>query len=335
MKIAIHHSTHSFSEGWIQYCEQNKIDYKIVNAFDSNLIEQLKDCDIFMWHHYHNKFKDVIAAKKILFALEHAGVKVFPDFKTGWHFDDKVAQKYLLEAIHAPLVPSYVFYDQASAMEWAKATTYPKVFKLKGGAGSSNVRLVRNQQEAIKLIRIAFGRGFLQFNRFSHFKDRYNVFRSGKGSWLDLVKGFGRLFIIPEFAKQQAPERGYIYFQEFMPNNQFDTRIVVIHGQVAAAEKRFVREHDFRASGSGNFSYDDINLDMVKISFEVAKQLKLQSVAFDFILDTNNQPVIVEMSYGFGVGGISHVPGYWDDQLQWHLGTFNPQQHIIEGVMNN
>src|SRR5690606_25942573 len=145
MKIAIHHRPGSFSDRWIEYCKQQGIEYKIVNCYDSNIIEQLKDCDALMWHHHHGNVKDVIAADKILFALEHAGVKVFPDFKTSWHFDDKVAQKYLLEAIGAPMVPSYVFYDKKEAIEWANKTTYPKVFKLKGGAGSANVKLVRTK----------------------------------------------------------------------------------------------------------------------------------------------------------------------------------------------
>src|SRR5690554_4722377 len=162
MKIAIHHREGSFSDRWIAYCQQEGIDYKIVNCYDSNIIEQLKDCDALMWHHHQSVFKDVITAKKILFSLEHAGIKVFPDFHTAWHFDDKVAQKYLLEAIDAPLVPSYVFYDKKEALDWATTTTYPKVWKLKGGAGAANVKLVRNKREAVKSINKAFGKGFSQ-----------------------------------------------------------------------------------------------------------------------------------------------------------------------------
>jgi len=112
MKIAIHHSEGHFSTRWMEYCLKNEIDYKIVNAYSSNIIAQIIDCDIFMWHHDGYYHQDILAAKNILFALEHAGKKVFPDFNTGWHFDDKVAQKYLLEAIGAPLIPSYVFYDK-------------------------------------------------------------------------------------------------------------------------------------------------------------------------------------------------------------------------------
>jgi glutathione synthase/RimK-type ligase-like ATP-grasp enzyme len=85
---------------------------------------------------------------------------VFPDFRTAWHFDDKVAQKYLFEAIGAPLVPSYVFFDKQEALRWAELTTFPKVFKLRGGAGSQNVSLVKTKQECIKLIHKAFGKGF-------------------------------------------------------------------------------------------------------------------------------------------------------------------------------
>ena len=119
MKIAIHHRKGGFSDRWIDYCENHGIDYKIVNAYDSDIIEQLKDCKALLWNHHQSNFKDKLTARRILFSLEHAGKKVFPNFNTGWYFDDKVAQKYLLEAIGAPLVPSYVFYDKQDAKKWA------------------------------------------------------------------------------------------------------------------------------------------------------------------------------------------------------------------------
>lgn len=334
MKIAIHHRDGSFSNRWITYCEKNNIAYKIVNAFDNDIIQQLKDCEALMWHHHHGHFKDVLVAKNILFALEHAGIKVFPDFKTAWHFDDKVAQKYLLEAIEAPLVSSYVFYDKKQALDWAASTSYPKVFKLKGGAGATNVKLVKTEKEAIQLINTAFGKGFAQFDRFANLQERISKFKAGKESFIGVLKGIARLFITTNFAKQQAPEKGYIYFQEFMPNNDCDIRVVVIDGKRAAAEKRFVRKNDFRASGSGKFSYEDINAEAIRISFEVAKKLKLQTVAFDFVLDVNNKPLIIEISYGFGTKGIEGVPGYWDTQLKWYEEKFNPQEWMVKSVLS-
>ena len=335
MKIAIHPQKNSFSDRWIEYCEKEKIEYKIVDAFNSNIIEQLKDCNIFMWHHHHAQFKDVLTAKRILFALEHAGIKVFPDFKTGWHFDDKVAQKYLLEAINAPLVPSYVFYDKQQALDWAKQTTYPKVFKLKGGAGASNVKLVRSYSQAIALINTAFGRGFAQFDRLGYFKERFNKFKNGKDTFIGVLKGFARIFIVPEFAKQQPAEKGYIYFQEFIPNNKTDFRIKVVNNKCWGFQRK-VRDNDFRASGSGNLIFDinSIPIEMIKISLEVAKKLQLQSVAFDFVVDVNSKPLIVEVSYGFGIDDNEFNYGYWDFNLIWHKDKFDPRDWIINNLIS-
>lgn len=330
MKIAIHHRVGSFSDRWIEYCQKNDIDYKLVNAFDNDIIQQVRDCDAFMWHHHHGQFKDVLTAKRILFALEQAGVKVFPDFNTGWHFDDKVAQKYLLEAIDAPLVPSYVFYDKKEALAWAKETTFPKVFKLKGGAGAKNVKLVKTYRDAKNLINQAFNKGFPQFDKLGNFKERINKFNNGQDNLLSLAKGAGRLIITPEFSKLQSKEVGYVYFQEFIPNNDSDIRVVVVGKNYAAAERRLVRKGDFRASGSGHFEYNNIDITVIKLAFEVAKKLDLQSVAFDFILDEKNDPLIIEISYGFGTEGILSAPGYWDRNLKWHDKSLNLQEWMID-----
>lgn len=334
MKIAIHHRPDSFSERWIEYCKKEQIDYKIVNCYDSDIIAQLKDCEALMWHHHHANFKDVLIAKKILFALEHAGVKIFPDFRTSWHFDDKVAQKYLLEAIGAPLAPSYVFYDKKEALLWAKNTTYPKVFKLKGGAGSANVKLVRTKADCVKLINKAFGCGFSQFDQWGYFKERFNKWRTGKDTLLGVTKGFARLFIPTDYAKMQAREKGYAYFQEFIPNNKFDIRIVVV-GDKAFAVKRMVRENDFRASGSSNPVYDkeQISIACVKIAFKLNKKLKSQSIGYDFVFEKNGEPLIVEIGYGFAIEFYDPCPGYWDSNLNWYEGQFNPQEWMVENLI--
>lgn len=61
----------------------------------------------------------------------------------------------------------------------------------------------------------------------------------------------------------------------------------------------------------------------------------LQSVAFDFVEDDNSNPLIVEISYGFGTAGINKAPGYWDSGLNWHEGKFNPQGWMVEGMVNS
>lgn len=337
MKIAIHGGEKGFSPRWIEYCKVNNLEYKIVNAYDSNIVNQLEDCDFFMWHHSHADYRDVLFAKQLLYSLQKSGKKVFPNFNTGWHFDDKVGQKYLLEAIGAPLVPSYVFYTKQEAQEWVSSTTFPKVFKLRGGAGASNVKLVHTKLEAKAFVKRAFGRGFSQFDRWGYCKERFNKWKSGKDSLLGVFKGLVRLFILTPFAKMHAREKGYIYFQDFIPDNSTDYRIKVV-GRRCWGFQRRVRKSDFRASGSDDLIFDNsqIPIEMLKIALEIARKLSLQSVAFDFIVDKpHNKYLIVEMSYGFGFDEREMENGYWDENLTRHEERFSPFVWMIEDLLKS
>ena len=333
MKIAIHHRPGSFSDRWIEYCKENNIPYKIVNAYDTDIVQQVDDCTAFMWHHTQCDYRDKLFAKQLIYSLEAMGLKVFPDFHTTWHFDDKVGQKYLLEAIGAPLVHSYVFYDKKEAVEWVNQTTFPKVFKLRGGAGSANVQLVPTKKDAIRLINRAFGKGFPQFNRRGNLKERIRKYKEGKDTLWGVCKGIGRLFIPTELAKMVGPEKGYVYFQDFIPNNTFDIRIIIVANK-AFAIKRLTRKNDFRASGSGMIIYnkEEIDEQCVKIAFIVNEKIKSQSIAFDFVFDADNNPMIVEISYGFIKEVYDPCEGFWNKDLNWHEGPFDPYGWMVELV---
>ncbi|MCB0496590.1 MAG: hypothetical protein KDC79_10690 [Cyclobacteriaceae bacterium] len=331
MKIAFHIGSSDFNPRWIKYCIANNIPFKEVNCYDGDIIEQLSDCDILMWQHHQSHPKDILFAKQLLFALEQTGKIVFPDFNTAWHFDDKVGQKYLLEAVNGYLAPSWVFYEKDKALSWAKETSYPKVFKLRGGAGSQNVRLVRNKSEAYRLIKKAFGKGFNNFDRWRAFKERFRKYSEGYSPFLDVLKATVRLVIPPAYSKVMGKEFGYIYFQEFIPGNDSDTRIIVI-GDKAFALKRMVRKNDFRASGSGSIRYAKSEIDerCVKMAFEINEKLNAQCLAYDFVFDGENKPVLVEISYGFSANAYDKCEGYWNKQMEWCEGAFDPYGWMIE-----
>ncbi|MEN9571753.1 MAG: hypothetical protein RL172_2984 [Bacteroidota bacterium] len=335
MKLAIHHKEkNTFSERWIQYCNQQQINYVIVDCYASDIVAQVKDCDALLWHHNHVNPKDVLFAKQLLFALQDAGKKVFPGYYTQWHFDDKVAQKYLLEAVQAPMVPTHVFYDKKTALAWINTSSFPKVFKLRGGAGSKNVMLVKNSRTAKALAATAFGKGFRQYDAWGGIKEQLRKLKLGKGSVKEVIKAAAHLFYPVQIEKAKGREKGYLYFQDFLPANTFDIRVIVI-GNKAFAIKRMVRDNDFRASGSGFLRYDKNEIDprCIQISFEVNKRLQSQCIAYDFVFDGNQQPLIVEISYGFMAKGYDPCPGYWDNQLQWHEGPFNPYGWMIEDLI--
>lgn len=337
MKIAIHNRPGSFSDKWIEYCKRNHIDYKLVNAYDNDIVEQVKDCDAFMWHHHHTDYRDNLFAKQLLFSLQMSGTKVFPNFNTGWHFDDKVGQKYMLEAINAPMVQSYVFYTEAEAIQWIEQTDFPKVFKLRGGAGSHNVMLAHNKSDAIKFVKKAFGKGFSQKNIKHLLSDDIRKYKEGKVSAFYIIKDVAAFYLKAEsFWKMYNREKGYVYFQEFIPDNTFDIRICVVDNK-AFAIKRMVRENDFRASGSGHLVYSKAEIDerCVNIAFDVSRRLGLQCVGMDFVFDKDNNPLIVELGYGFAIAAYLQCEGFWTPDMEWHEGKgFDFCGWMVENVVN-
>ncbi len=334
MKLAIHHNNESFSKYWINYCIENNINYKVVNCYNNDIIDQLKDCDALMWHHHHQNPKDLIFAKQLLFALEAAGKIVFPDFTTGWHFDDKLAQKYLFESINAPLAPTWVFYDKKEALKWVETTSFPKVFKLRAGSGSKNVYLVCSSSEAKRLIKKSFGRGMPVYDPIRSLRERWRVYQKGETKINALFKGIARFFVKPPYAKLQGREKGFVYFQEFIPDNIYDIRIKYVNNRCFALRRK-VRDGDFRASGSGEMDYDleKIPLSALRIAFDIASKLKLQSAAFDFVMH-NEEPKIIEISYGFGYEEVQFSNGYWNENLEYIPGSFNPFAWMVESVLS-
>ena len=335
MMLAIHYVKQSFSEKWITYCDDNQIPYKLVDCYRSDIIKQLQDCNFLMWHFSQNDPKAILFAKQLLFSIEATGRKVFPNFNTVWHFDDKVGQKYLLEAIEAPLVNTAIFYSREEALHWASYVDFPKVFKLRNGAGSQNVRMVKSRREAYCLIKKAFGKGFKAYDPMGSLKERWRKFKLGKTDFRDLLEGIARFIALPPYARIRGRERGYIYFQDFISNNDHDIRVVVIKDK-AFAIRRMVRKNDFRASGSGDVLYDHnlIGNDLIALSFKLAEKLHSQCIAFDY-LRKGSEPVLIEISYGFIPVVYSPCPGYWDKDLAWHEGQFNPYGWMVENLINS
>ena len=98
MKVGICHKQGSFSDTWIKYCQEHGISYQLVDAYRYDIIDQLKGCNVFMWHFAHHDYRDMLMARPLLNAVEKMGIRVFPDYETNWHFDDKIGEQYLLEA---------------------------------------------------------------------------------------------------------------------------------------------------------------------------------------------------------------------------------------------
>ena len=60
----------------------------------------------------------------------------------------------------------------------------------------------------------------------------------------------------------------------------------------------------------------------------------MQSVAFDFLTDSQGIPSLIELSYGFGYDEEENT-GYWDRDLNWHEERFNPFERMVDLVVQD
>jgi glutathione synthase/RimK-type ligase-like ATP-grasp enzyme len=307
-----------FCRKYMAILDHNDINYRIFDFDQGDFLEKIKEINflIYRWGHGHD---EVQRAKAILPVIENeAGLKVFPNKETCWHFDDKIRQYYLLQFHGFPVIKSWVFWSREAAMEFANHASYPIVMKLKVGAGSSAVKMIRNQKEAKRHIALLFDRGVS--SRF--------FFEFPKVLTVNKIKFYLRKagLLKPENYLYWQLNKGYAYFQEFLPDNPYDIRITTI-GNRAFGFTRNNRPGDFRASGSGSISYDlsRINMECVKLALKISTQLGFQSMSYDFLYDQDKNIRIGEISYTYQDKAVYNCTGYWDENLNWHEGHYWPQ----------
>lgn len=88
----------------------------------------------------------------------------------------------------------------------------------------------------------------------------------------------------------------------------------------------------FRTPGSGESKYNREEFDerCIIIAFDVNSKLKAQCLAYDFVFDEKNEPLVIEISYGFSPEGYDDCPGYLAKDLNWFEGRFNPYGWMVE-----
>lgn len=312
---------------WAEALEQAGYSVRYVNVYRADILQQLEGCQGFMWRWGHTRPMRQIATKLLPVLERILGLVTYPDQSTCWHYDDKIAQAYLLEALKIPIPRTWVWNDADAARSWAAAAMYPVVLKLSSGAGSTNVRLLRSSDEAFAWIDRLFGPGVetAADEEDGQWGGKLRLRAAAKA----LIKGQ------PLDAPHSRPDlhHGYLLCQEFLEGNAYDTRITVI-GHRAFGFRRFNREGDFRASGSGKINWDPTGIDesFVRLAFHTANKLGSQSCAIDGLW-RGEEPTVGEVSYTYASWAVQKCPGHWEldgtpenGRLRWVEGPMWPEE---------
>lgn len=266
-------------------------------------------------------------AKRLILALDHGrDIALFPNRQTIWHFDDKIAQIYLLRAAGLPIPDTWVLWRYEDAVSFCRTARYPLVLKLATGIMSKNVKLLRNASDAKRWVNRLFGPGRFALE---------HPLRTAAKDFVAHVRTAKTRARRPE--RRADLQTNYLFVQEFLADNDFDTRITVI-GDRAFGFRRRNRPGDFRASGSGRIEHDPapIDLDAVRLAFKVARMLGTQSLAVD-VLRRDGRPVLTEISYMYEGWAVARCPGHWKSNrsggLEWVQGEMRPEDAILEDFL--
>lgn len=243
--------------------EKYGIDVVLLDVFKNKDLNRLLDeeWDGFIWRAKHDpKFRDL--AKRLISLFDKKlGVKTFPAWNDYWLYDDKMAQSFLFQKLQIPTPKTFVFYNKEEAIDFVeKYENYPLVYKSSSGAGSANVGFLKNKLQAKRYIKKAFGKGLETF-----FKE-------------DL-------------------QRFYVYFQEFLSNNEGGYRVVCHSNKMLYGYYKFNDENSNVATGLGKIDFSPLPADLLQFSFNVHRLLGFPLVmSYDVFKDNIGNFSVLEMS---------------------------------------
>ena len=303
------------------FLDEQGIPYVEIDGYAYDIIKKMDELSGLYWWYSHYGFSDKAEAQHILDIAESKGLRVYPNHNTAWHFDDKIAEMYALQNVHAQIPQSWVFYRREDCDTWInEKAEFPIVAKLRNGSGSNNVKLLKTREQAHTYCKRMFSSGLKSAPSLAY--KTFSKVQSTK-DWKTFIHRFKQ---IPNFLKARAmamslgTEKEYCYFQEFVPNDGFDLKIVVVNNKLGFLA-RSVRKGDFRASGGGDIFYDKrlVTKSIIDEAFRVADELKTQCMGFDYVVDSRTgNGLIVEMCHGFDHEAIYDAGGYFDREGNWY-----------------
>lgn len=210
-------------------------------------------------------YKSYIA--DILLHIRESGGELIPDYNQ-FHAHENKAYQALYSAGKATstlkIPKSRVFGTFEDVKKVIATLTFPSVLKMSNGCQSKGVTLVKSREEALskaKKFSSTFSlKDFLRFKAKSIVKEGY----------------------IPE-----SSHRNKIVFQEFVPNLSGDYKALVYWDKVFILT-RMNRKNDFRASGSGIFSYEEnIPTEILDAVLQLRQSFDCPYISIDIAFDHN------------------------------------------------
>ena len=247
---------------WTKYCrflENNSFTYGFYNLHSSDWIEQSYKYDVIIGIVSSEQYHLEEWQKKFYFLERYLGKTCFPNTDHAFIYENKSIEAYISQIGDIPFAKTYVSHNKEEALSILSTLKYPFVSKVDPASGSTGVELIYKPEQAKKIIQQAFS--------LNGRKVHVNYFR----------------------------QKNYIYFQEFIPNDGYDIR-VILTGKWVFGYYRKVLEGDFRASGMNLKEKRDLPKEAIDLAYKVNKYIKSPLLAVDMVHGFDGRYTIIEFS---------------------------------------
>jgi glutathione synthase/RimK-type ligase-like ATP-grasp enzyme len=305
------------------------VQYEVVNLDRHDWLAAVAPFDVVIWKPAYMGQRMAAHFKEKVYVLEHfLGKLVVPSFDTVWGFESKVAQSYFFAARGIPTPNTFVSFDYADAVSALSQADLPLVFKKSHGGQSRNVQLVESRHQAESLVSTRL------------FQQRWEAARTlWRSSPLRALSSvFQRWFWVKAGQVVSGEERyGVVYWQDFVPGNSADVRILAVGDRFAMGYWRRNRPGDFRASGSELLDLERvIPENLVRYCLDMNKRFGFDSMAYDILFD-QDRFLLTEMSFATVDYAIQQARGTFrlDDagELSYRQGRVWPEELWVEWAL--
>lgn len=265
---------------------------------------------IFYSSSYDESYRKYISEVVYHLSRIRPDLRVIPNYDILLCHENKGYQELLKQRLNICELKGYYLGD-ITDLQQGDYAEYPYVVKMPGGAGSSNVALVKDFS-SLK----AYIRKKAQKNLIYTFKRLVKPF---------LLKNQSLMINYREFYTTRTP----FVLQEMVKDLQHDYKILIF-GKRYYALKRYVRDNDFRASGSGKFTMEKPSAALLDFSQVVFEKLDVPFISLD-IAEKDGQFYVIELQgTGFGPATLERSEGYFNrdpDSGEW---TFVDGSSMLE-----
>ena len=294
----------------------HKIEISSLNAIAHNLSLLEEKSALFLTSSYDKPYQKYICDVMRHISKVRSDVLLIPNYDIMLAHENKGYQELIKKELGIEDVNGN-YYGDLSDLDPDSNINYPCVVKLLEGSMSSNVFLVNSYRDLSNKLR-KYGNKNIRYD-IKRILKNYIIKNKYKLTPNDLsIRNYDQFF----------RERTPFIIQDYVKNLNYDYKILIF-GQKYYALKRYVRNNDFRASGSGNFVYEPPSLELLDYAKKIFSLLDAPFVSLDIAEHEGKCYLIEFQGIGFGPITLENSSGYYtysasDGEDKWSFVEENP-----------